>query len=149
MNTEESLAFTTPEAIVGTEDIPARDALCDQLLRDIGRLNELGRRVRGHKPMPPDLVIAMQAFWQSSETYYSVARQRSTGMAKNIAAVMNQRRCERVIAVSGGFHSSDVSNWLAREAAMATLTIRPNVGKSGYELKAAEYRYNRRGLTEE
>jgi hypothetical protein len=152
MQASESLAFITPAKQVdrfGHErTVPARDAVCSEIDRDITRLNDIGAAV-GRGPMPRDLVIALQAFWDSSETYYSVARRRSTGMAKNVAAAVAARRLDRGIAISGGYHSQDMSDWLTREAGLSTMIITPSLPDSTSAMKAAEYRYNRRGLEEE
>lgn len=152
MQASESLTFITPAKQVDqfghARTVPAREAICNELDRDITRLNEIGAAV-GRGPMPRDLVIALQAFWDSSETYYSVARQRSTGMAKNVAAAVAARRLNRGIAISGGYHSQDMSDWLTREAGLSTMIITPSVPDSASAMQAAEYRHIRRGLEEE
>jgi hypothetical protein len=152
MQAPESLAFITParqiDRLARARTVPARDAVCSALDRDITRLNEIGAAV-GREPMPRDLIIALQAFWDSSETYFAVARQRGTGMAKNIAAAVAARRLDRGIAISGGYHSEDMSNWLTREAGLSTMIISPSVPDSTSAMQAAEYRYNKRGLEEE
>jgi hypothetical protein len=152
MQAAESLSFMTPvyeiSRPVGACNVPAQEMVCEQLKNDITRINYIGAEL-GFSPMPFDLVVALQAYWNISETYYSVARQRSTGMAKNVARAATAPGADRAIAISGGFHSQDMSDWLTREGQFATLIITPAVPDSISAMKAAEYRYNRRGVEEE